>query len=312
MILAASIYPPDIGGPATYAKRMVDENGWSVVTFDRNIENKWKRYWKYFTDLLRKGETENKIYAMDPICSGLPTLLASLILRKPYNVRIGGDYAWERHQLKGGSKTFEEYQNFQWDIFWMIERLVIGCANKVIVPCQYLGGVVTGWGASSFYVIPNEVTPFPKTEDRETLRNGLGYKKEDVIFLFVGRHVPWKNFEMLRSIFYNLVSKLIKDKRFATLIAIGPDWIESDWLVDCKSKQDRKTLAEWYKTADYLLLPSSWEGSPHVVKEARSFGLPCIISDIPGHQELKGEGVTLVPLLDEQAWERAIRGMVYK
>ena len=44
--------------------------------------------------------------------------------------------------------------------------------------------------------------------------------------------------------------------------------------------------AEFYQKADYYISSSKSEGLPLSVLEAMSYGLPCVLSDIPSHQEI--------------------------
>ena len=45
-----------------------------------------------------------------------------------------------------------------------------------------------------------------------------------------------------------------------------------------------KELQELFSNAGCFVLPSSHEGLPIALLEALSFGLPCIVSDIPAHK----------------------------
>jgi glycosyltransferase involved in cell wall biosynthesis len=63
--------------------------------------------------------------------------------------------------------------------------------------------------------------------------------------------------------------------------------------------------------ADVLVAPSAFEGLPFTPLEALSTGLPLVLSDIPPHRELAGDGVALgiqvVDAADRPAWVDAVR-----
>ncbi len=61
--------------------------------------------------------------------------------------------------------------------------------------------------------------------------------------------------------------------------------------------------------ADVMVLPSTRDASPRVVREAQACGVPCIVSDIPGARDLIIPGATglLVPPASPQAIADALR-----
>ena len=62
---------------------------------------------------------------------------------------------------------------------------------------------------------------------------------------------------------------------------------------DFRGQVDATEIAEAYRGARFLVVPSRWfEGCPLVILEAMSFGLPVIASRIGGLPELVDEGVT--------------------
>jgi glycosyltransferase involved in cell wall biosynthesis len=102
ILVATGIYPPQIGGPATYSKLLYDElpkRGFQVdiVNFGDFISKpKIIRHILFFIELLKKGQGVDVVYAQDPVSVGLPALIASQILQKKFVLKIVGDYAWEQ------------------------------------------------------------------------------------------------------------------------------------------------------------------------------------------------------------------------
>ena len=106
VLVTTGIFPPDIGGPATYSKLLLDElpkHGLdiSVLSFGevRHLP-KIIRHISYFFKVLRRGKGVDIIYAQDPVSVGLPSVVASKILRKKFLLKVVGDYAWEQYMQK--------------------------------------------------------------------------------------------------------------------------------------------------------------------------------------------------------------------
>ena len=73
ILLAAGIYPPDIGGPATYARLIEDELphqdiAVTVIPYHsvRHVP-KLFRHTAYFLRLLKAARGTDLIYALDPV-----------------------------------------------------------------------------------------------------------------------------------------------------------------------------------------------------------------------------------------------------
>ena len=107
IIIAADIYPPDIGGPATYAQFLKtqlpasgiavelicysDKAGGDVVRVVRS-GSRLVRYVNYFWQLKKRARQADVIYAMGPVSAGVPACLVARWLRKPLVVNVVGDY----------------------------------------------------------------------------------------------------------------------------------------------------------------------------------------------------------------------------
>ena len=116
LLIATGLYPPDIGGPATYA-RMLEEKlpkhnvDVDVLAFGmvRHLP-KVIRHFAFAFLLFKKAKHADIVYALDPISVGLPAWVVSFLRRKPFIIRLGGDYAWEQGQQRFGLKEYlDEY-----------------------------------------------------------------------------------------------------------------------------------------------------------------------------------------------------------
>src|SRR3989344_4474464 len=128
IVIATPLYPPDIGGPATYSKLLFDElpkRGVDVTVLsfgEVRALPKIIRHFFYFLKLLKRGRGVDIIFAQDTVSVGFPSLWASKILGKRFFVRVPGDYAWEQAtQRYGVTDSVDEFQNKRYG--WRVEFL---------------------------------------------------------------------------------------------------------------------------------------------------------------------------------------------
>src|SRR3989344_6621979 len=102
LLIATPLYPPDIGGPATYAKLLnegLPAKGIDVelIKFSevRHLP-KLIRHYVYYRRVLAVARNVDIILALDPVSVGLPAMKAARKAGKPFVVKIVGDYAWEQ------------------------------------------------------------------------------------------------------------------------------------------------------------------------------------------------------------------------
>ncbi|MDO8560385.1 MAG: glycosyltransferase family 4 protein, partial [bacterium] len=115
LLIAAEIFPPAIGGPATYAATLARElpaRGWevTVVCYADQVVGEYPdpviavprrggpvaRYWRYFFTIWKTAKHFRAVYAQGPVSSGLPALVVAKLRRKKLVVKVTGDYAWEQ------------------------------------------------------------------------------------------------------------------------------------------------------------------------------------------------------------------------
>src|SRR3989344_2633543 len=102
ILIATGIFPPDIGGPATYGATMADalrERGFEVkvAVFSRISRKipKGIRHLLYFFKLLPLIRKSDMVIALNAVSAGFPALLVAKFFKKRFIVRIAGDYDWE-------------------------------------------------------------------------------------------------------------------------------------------------------------------------------------------------------------------------
>lgn len=238
IVIAGEIFPPEIGGPATYTYKLVEYlNSRDDLSFvllhygdqkniaksdflnDENrvvISNKMPWFVKYICytiRLFRVARYMDAIYAQGPVSSGWPAMFVSILLNKKFVVKVVGDYSWEMARLSGATNsTIDEWQEKRIIKAVFLKKMKIGfiagvqsrvmkVADRIITPSHYLKKIVVGWGAdkSKVEVVYNSVDPILKKNEKNA--KVAGSQKNDDVLLTVARLVNWKGIDMLIDIF---------------------------------------------------------------------------------------------------------------
>ncbi|RJR31925.1 glycosyltransferase family 1 protein [Candidatus Parcubacteria bacterium] len=350
IVIAAEIFPPDIGGPATYSKNLAEElnnRGFDakIICYSDKIESdksnfeivrilrggsRSARYFFYFWNLLKMSFRCDVIYAMGPVSSGLPSLLAAYILNKKVVVKVVGDYAWEQARNSGLTDMgIDEFQNqkLTGKILWLkrIESFVCRHSDKVIVPSRYLKKIVKGWKVQNdkIDIIYNSFSlSHPPFFSRQTARQELEFSDKDFLIVSMGRPVSWKGFGLLSMVVADLKRKEIPEIKLRILGVNAGDQIErlirlyndkavfenhrtsdgktarilrvDDYSVPFEDPalgtQTKEMAYKYLAAADIFVLNSGYEGLSHAILEALSLGIPVIASDVGGNPELITDG----------------------
>lgn len=347
ILIATGIYPPDVGGPATYSKLLFDElpkHGIEVriLTFGtvRHLP-KVVRHIAYFFKTLWQGRKVDVIYAQDPVSVGLPALLAAQLLKKRFILRLGGDYAWEQGVARFGIKDSLDDFVGKYDTYppavrtlKQIQTYVAQHAEVVIVPSMYLASIVRVWeekinvkviynvfslnsasdsNAYTFY------TSAPVLENKDELRKKLNMQGK--VILSAGRFVPWKGFDMLIEIMPDVRRKVPNASLY--IVGEGPEQPFLKTLVEKHNASEyihflgvlpRITLLQYVKASDIFALNTGYEGLSHQLLEAMSLRTPVVTTNIAGNKELITDGISgiLLNYNDKDAFTKALIDIVKK
>lgn len=341
ILLATGIYPPESGGPATYtaglAAALRKEGHHVDVLAYGNPALKEKdvtrisrsggaliRYARYAWAAFRLARRADIVYTQGPVSEGLPATIGAWVAGRSVTMKVVGDYAWEMAAQRGETDLLDPFLEKRHrgaiGLYERIERWTARRARRIIVPSSYLKNVVQRWGvpAERIQVIPNANEPLPKTNGRESERRQLNVQDRIVILTAV-RAVPWKGVAELIECVRQLPASHL-------LVVAGDGPMFDDWMklaahrgvadrVRFLGRIDRETLAQWYDAADVFALHSGYEGYPHVVAEAASVGLPCLVSDKGGNPETKetfGNLVQVLPYQNIPAWTAALANVTIR
>lgn len=307
IVLATPIYPPDIGGPATYTKELetrLGKNHQVVVVAYADIPSSQTvkiistrlplpiRLWKFGSVLWHESKHADVIYVQNAMAAGLPATIVGLLRKKPVILKFVGDEAWER--ASEHKKTVKRLEAFlehpdgglRYRIMMHIERFVLRHVTLVTTPSEYLGRVIT-----SVYAVPKERvrTNFNATDTAHvTSRMRIPFQ-----IAVVARLVPWKGVsEILEGV--ALVQK--KFPEVALKIAgDGPERAALTQIAAHFGMTERVTflgsipkteVTELLASSSVFILNSTYEGLPHVVLESFNTKTPVVASDTDGTNEL--------------------------
>lgn len=319
LCIATPLYPPEAGGPATYARTL--EHGLpdqgdtvSVVKFSGvRHQPKLIRHLSYFFHVLRAGKHADVILALDPVSVGLPALLAARFMRKPFVVKVVGDYAWEQGVQRAGiTQSLDAFVRTPHvplfvQMLRTIQTFVARHARAVIVPSEYLKGIVIAWG-----IDPKKI---------EVIYNAVSIDKElpartlpPHTILSAGRLVPWKGMRELIDALV-LVRVEVPD---ATLVLIGDGPERADLEAHAQTvapgsvrflgAQTHTDTLAYVRGTTVFALNSSYEGLSHMLIEAVMLGKPIVASDAGGNPEVirHEENGLIVPVGDTAALAQAL------
>lgn len=156
-------------------------------------------------------------------------------------------------------------------------------------------------------------------ESVNKLKEDLQITGVDLVFVFVGRLVGDKGINELVTAFENIC----QSKYNCKLVLVGPSESEIDPLNAASIsiiKKNKNIISEGFQQdvrpylaiADVLVFPSYREGFPNVVMQAGAMGLPAIVTNINGCNEIieEGKNGTIIPPKDEQELEKAMLKMI--
>lgn len=309
IVLAAPIFFPDVGGPATHVYKIAEflsqkGLGVTVVTYGEQKTAttlpfevirisrsfpKLVRWFLYTTSIIQKSIGSDLIYAFDLTATGLPAALTSLIFRKPFFLRIGGDPIWER--VVENRKRFlplTEYYNqklYSVDspqlyriITWVVRQAdIIVTYNQSFQDfyCSYFGAI-----RSNMRIIKNPVFPREKVIDTKL-------PPEPIVF-FAGRFVYYKNLELI----IHAVAEVRKIQPVKLLlVGTGPDEsllknlvenLDLTAIVEFRSALPQPELFKIIKSSAISIGPAISEFNPNFILESLSFGKPVLLAQDNG------------------------------
>ena len=159
-------------------------------------------------------------------------------------------------------------------------------------------------GINTTFFSPEQVSETEKA----ALREKLNIQPDDFVFVFVGRIVSDKGINELIKAFSELQTAENNELTGIKLLLVGGlesdlDPLNPETLAEINQNKDiisvgfQQDVRPFFAISDALAFPSYREGFPNVVMQAGAMGLPSIVSDINGCNEIivEGENGLIIP-----------------
>lgn len=311
IIIATPIYPPEIGGPATYTKELcahlADAHDITVIAYTNSSEafpntrfvpvGKGRplpvRLAVFFFKLLRASKGTDVLYVQNAMAAGLPVALVSLITGVPFVLKFVGDEAWERAtQRKRTTKRLEEFManpdgGIKIRLMMMVQEFVLRRARIVTTPSEYLSeALIRTYGVRRQNAVVNynaaenaEIIPFPASRVTHQIAT-------------TARLVAWKGIDGI-ILALSILKKKFPDARLV-VAGDGPELKNLQKLADDSGVSDsveflgnvsRAETWQLRKNSEVYVLNSTYEGLPHTVLTSFAAEIPTIATNIPGTNE---------------------------
>ncbi|MCA0454131.1 MAG: glycosyltransferase family 4 protein [Chloroflexi bacterium] len=328
LFVAAGIFHPESGGPATYLYELLPElqkRGWQprVVTYGsgdvgtypypvrriprRLLPIRLAHYAAAAYPLLRWADLVY-VHTLDlPLMGGKAKRVVKMV----------GDQAWERAIRKGWIPPSEDIDTFQTKEYGGVvsaqkaaRARQMQAMDGVIVPSQYLKRMVTGWGVdeAKIDVVYNALPPhLLASQTGSDLTQAEARKQLNLpdapTILTAARLTQWKGID-------HLITALQPISEVRLIVAGEGELMDTlkaqaaaaglGERVSFLGKIPRDKLAVYMKAADYLALYSGYEGLSHTLLESLLAGTPIIASDKGGNPEVVQHTINglLVPYVD--------------
>jgi len=286
ILIATGIYPPQVGGPAYYAKGLseaLQEAGHEVqvVTYGSLMRlPTGVRHLAFLARLMPKVLWAERIIALDTFSVALPVALATRVLRVPFVVRTGGDFVWEEYLERTGESiplkdfyTTSRSYTFKERLILRATQYVLERANVVLFSTALQRDVWT----AAYTIAPERVRLIENAIDT-SLPSVAPTKKN---FLWYVRPTAFKNSARLHAAFAKAKERY-------------PDIVLEEGQIP------KQQLLEKMASCYAVVLPSLTEISPNYILDALRFKKPFIMDAYSGLADQLGPyGVVVDPLSEE-------------
>ena len=310
VLVTVGIFPPDIGGPATFVPKIANyfqnelnyeidiltlsdsknldiEDKFFVKRIDRNLPIIY-RWLKTIFTIYKLGKNKDLIFVNG---LGTESTIANIFLKKKIIRKIVGDPVWERAYNKGKvSENFDEFQvknyGFSISLQKKVRNFSIKNSDIVITPSQHLKNFILNLG------FKNKI---------ETIHNGITIPEESAKkftndqtnITIVSRLVTHKNIEKIIAAISDLNNSLIK----LNIIGDGPELNQLQSIASRSNNKEnvifhgklhRDDINSIFLKSDIYVQASNYEGLPHSLLEAMSYGIPVLCTPVGECKELLG------------------------
>jgi len=323
ILIATGIYPPDIGGPATYAKKLSAElvklgHEIKIISYgepssqanNKNLylisrqSNIIFRYFKYYYKAYQLSGQVNLVYILDLMSAGLPATMAAKFKSRRVVFRTGGDFLWEK-AFQGGwtelplRKYYESKHSGKEKFLLNLCRWLLNKIDLILFSSQLQAEIYRkhyGLPGQKTIIISNASPALSEVKPDNSYNNSVVY---------AGRLVKLKNLERLINVFAeinNQQTKLLifgegpEENKLKTLIKK----LKADDKIIIKEKVGHKKLLEIISGSKFFILPSVTEISPNLTLECVGLSQPIILTKETGlENDLMNNLIKINPLSED-------------
>jgi len=333
IVIASGIFIPELGGPATYAKRIGEEfvaRGHSVhvLTFS-DVENHeddstysfsvsrvvrrgiLSNYLRYFSTLWRISKGCDVVYAFDHMSAGIPSALVSTLRRVRFAIRIGGDFIWERYlrlnsEEAVGLREYYEKELYREDkrrfriIAWVFRK-----AHRLVFTTRFQGEIFQQYYRFEKKKISYISNPLPgQTQERQ-----VGVPEKEIFF--AGRVISKNNVRRLIDAFVSIEQA----EYTLTIVGSGEEKNKLQQYVQETHAQggvhfepplSRSELSQRMRRVHAMVFPSLTDISPNTLLECLAVKVPFVTSKEIGYDWLLPQVIHFDPR-DTHAIAEALR-----
>ncbi len=310
VLVTVGIFPPDIGGPATFvpkiAKYFQDElnyeieiltlsdnknsninDDFSVKRIDRNLPIIY-RWLKTIFTIYKLGKNKDLIFVNG---LGTETTIANIFLKKKIIRKIVGDPVWERTYSKAKiSESFDEFQvknyGFSISLQKKVRSFSIKKSDIVVTPSKHLKNFILNLGFKNKIEIINNGVFIPE-------ENTNIFTNDQINITIVSRLVSHKNIKKIIRAISDLNDPLV----YLNIIGDGPELNQLQKIslesnnkdnIVFHGKLNRDDINRIFLKSDIYIQASNYEGLPHSLLEAMSYGIPVLCTPVGECKEILG------------------------
>lgn len=291
-LVATGIYPPEIGGPAYYAKNLAEalrEKGHfvDIGTFGNLKELPTGiRHLALFFKMIPMASQADVVIALDTFSAALPAYFAAALFRKKLIVRTGGDFLWEQYIERTGDPLplpffYEKHLPFTRieQVYFAVTKFIV-TRSFVVFSTEFQKKIWTpiyGISEKMTSIVANAITG-PLPTQKPAKKNFLAYSRD----------LKLRNRELLKKAFE-------KAKETVPDIELEVGQLPQHVLFD--------RISEGY----CLVLPSISDISPNYILDGLRAGKPFVMTKYSEYAEtFKDLGLFVDPLDENDIVEKIV------
>lgn len=283
ILITTGIYPPEIGGPAEYAKNIYSvwkKSGFDVhvSVFSRlNFLPTGIRHIIFFLQILPRVYKSDFVLSLDTFSCALPTVLACKFLGKKNIIRTGGDFLWESYVERTGDMVLlRDFYETSIGKFSLKERVIFKIISFIL---SSVDAVIwsTNWQRDIF------IKPYRLQKQKHFIvENYFGTKSysdsyKDKSFIASSRDLKWKNVAVLKEVFRH------------------PEVLSGSAKLVTKSMPHEEFIGA-IKASYAVILASLGDISPNTILDAIMYGKPFIVTRETGlYERIKDIAIFIDP-----------------